>query len=78
MAHFLLKLSAKRGFCYSYYKVAEQQVPQTYEHNLPFHVDMLAPKFPYVAHSGFSKLMFALIVGLSLAGLLLLLYYLFY
>jgi len=56
--------------------MAEQETPQTFEHNLPFHVDMLAPKFPYVAHGGFSKLIFALIVGLSLAGLILLVYYL--
>ena len=41
-----------------------------YDHKLPFYVEMLAPDFPYHAHDGFSKLLFALIVGLVLAGIL--------
>jgi len=51
----------------------EKQKPsqvEEYDHRLPFHLDVLVPRFPYVAHDGFSKIVFALIVGGILGGII--------
>ena len=46
-------------------------VEERFDHKLPFHVDMLMPRFPYRPHSSWVQLIFATIVGLILGGFLL-------
>jgi hypothetical protein len=43
---------------------------ERFDHKLPFHVDMLMPRFPYHPHSSWVQLIFAIIVGLILGGFL--------
>lgn len=43
---------------------------QEHDHGLPFHLNVFMPRFPYVAHDGFSKIVFALIVGGLLGGII--------
>lgn len=43
-------------------------VTMAYDHNLPFDVDALMPKFPYRAQPGWMQIAFAVLVGLTLGG----------
>jgi hypothetical protein len=43
---------------------------ERYDHKLPFHVDMLMPRFSYHPHSSWVQLLFAIIVGSILGGVL--------
>ena len=49
---------------------------ERFDHKLPFHVDMLMPRFSYRPHSSWVQLLFALIVGSVLGGMLVFGYFL--
>jgi len=49
-----------------------------YDHKLPFHVDVLMPRFSYHPHSSWVQLTFAIIIGLVLAGFLAVGYFLLF
>ncbi|HLD96472.1 MAG TPA: hypothetical protein VI794_02030 [Patescibacteria group bacterium] len=51
---------------------------ERYDHKLPFDIDMLVPRFPYRPHSSWVQLVFAIIVGSILGGILVTAYFLLF